>query len=368
MARSSDSRGSGRRRRAPDSAAHHERWLVSYADFITLLFAFFVVMFANSQVDRERVSRVSESVKGALEGGVLPVYLEGFLGRSRDVNAKGLGNQKVKGNGVADGLSELLPSLQSLTRQMDDEIRDGKLQVQLTPRGLMVSMREAALFATGDDAISASAFPMVQKLAATINALPNPVRLEGHTDSTPIRTPRFKSNWELSAARAIAMMELLTTRFNVPKNKVAIAGYADTIALVPNDTAEGRARNRRVDIIILNRNGLGAEPQATAGKGPADERNVEPLIDEATPAKGAAGKTAPVAPKTQSLAAPAPPAGSQPVEATPATTKPAAAKPPATPDPAAPRPKSRAAKRANPLAATPATADTRNQPKPSAAP
>lgn len=365
MARSSDSRTSGRRRRAPESSAHHERWLVSYADFITLLFAFFVVMFANSQVDRDRVSRVSESVKGALEGGVLPVYLEGFLGRSRDVNAKGLGNQKVKGNGVADGLSELLPSLQSLTRQMDDEIRDGKLQVQLTPRGLMVSMREAALFATGDDAISAGAYPMVQKLAATINALPNPVRLEGHTDSTPIRTPRFKSNWELSAARAIAMMELLTSRFNVPTRKVAIAGYADTIALVPNDTPEGRARNRRVDIIILNRSGLGAEPQATAGNGPAEAQNVEPLIDETGSAK-ATGKTGPAEPKAPSPAAK--PAANQPPAEKPAVEKATPAKPPEPAASTAPRTKSRATKRANPLAPAPAPAEPRNQTKPSAAP
>ena len=360
------SRVSGRRRRGVASASNHERWLVSYADFITLLFAFFVVMFANSQVDRERVSRVSESVKGALEGGVLPVYLEGYLGRSRDVNAKGLGNQKVKGNGMADGLSELLPSLQSLTRQMDDEIRDGKLQVQLTPRGLMVSMREAALFGTGDDAISTTAYPMVEKLAATINALPNPVRLEGHTDSTPIRTPRFRSNWELSAARAIAMMELLTTRFNVPKQKVAIAGYADTIAVVPNTTPEGRARNRRVDIIILNRSGLGAEPQATAGDGaPA---GAEP---EAAPKSEQGGK----ANETKSPASPVTPPASTPG---PTASAPA---PAAVAETLATTPKARAAERkaaraaarkANPLAENqksrpPAANEPVRKEKPSAA-
>ncbi len=372
MTASTGSRTSSRRRRGGEPASNHERWLVSYADFITLLFAFFVVMFANSQVDRERVSRVSESVKGALEGGVLPVYLEGYLGRSRDMSAKGLGNQKIKGNGTADGLSELLPSLQSLTRQMDDEIRDGKLQVQLTPRGLMVSMREAALFGTGDDAISPGAHQMVEKLASTINALPNPVRLEGHTDSTPIRTSRFRSNWELSAARAIAMMELLTTKFNVPKQKVAIAGYADTIALVPNTTPEGRARNRRVDIIILNRSGLGAEPQATAGTEEKAGADPEPLM------KGDASVT------TKSPAASVATPGSAPV-ATPVAAPPdkpvpaVQAAPTRAPQPAKSRPAERksgasaATKKANPLAAekrsnaTPG-GDVARKEKPSAAP
>jgi chemotaxis protein MotB len=354
---STGSRTSARRRRGGEPASNHERWLVSYADFITLLFAFFVVMFANSQVDRERVSRVSESVKGALEGGVLPVYLEGYLGRARDVNAKGLGNQKVKGNGAADGLSELLPSLQSLTRQMDDEIRDGKLQVQLTPRGLMVSMREAALFGTGDDAISPGAHQMVEKLAATINALPNPVRLEGHTDSTPIRTPRFRSNWELSAARAIAMMELLTTKFNVPKQKVAIAGYADTIALVPNTTPEGRARNRRVDIIILNRNGLGAEPQATAGEGPKPGTEAAPIINGEPPAGAPKG---PVAAPSKAGAAPEASGKSAPPDKPAATPQPA---PSRTAAPARSRAEKKAgaspgAKKANPLATTPVSRST----------
>lgn len=251
------------RRRRHAEHANHERWLVSYADFITLLFAFFVVMFANSQVDREKISKVSESVRGALEQGAMPVQIEGFLGRSREVKPteKGLANPPPAPDPAAlKRMEDLLPTMQQLSADLRQEVDDGKIQVQLTSRGLIISMREAAFFPPADDKINASAYAMLQKLAETIIKLPNPVRMEGHTDSTPIRTARFKSNWELSAARSIAMMELLTGRFRVPREKVAIAGYADTVPQAPNDSAEGRARNRRVDIVILNSQGQSAEP------------------------------------------------------------------------------------------------------------
>ncbi len=97
-------------------------------------------------------------------------------------------------------------------------------------------------------------------MAAAIAKMPNPVRLEGHTDSTPINTPRFHSNWELSSARSIAILELLTGKFGVPRNRLSIAGYADTAPVASNDTEEGRARNRRADIVILNEQGVIAEP------------------------------------------------------------------------------------------------------------
>jgi chemotaxis protein MotB len=97
--------------------------------------------------------------------------------------------------------------------------------------------------------------------------LPNPVRLEGHTDSIPIHTARFHSNWELSAARSIGMMELLGDRFEIPRQRMAIAGYADTAPLESNDTLEGRAHNRRVDVVILNQRVTYAEPTTSTGAG-----------------------------------------------------------------------------------------------------
>ncbi len=127
-------------------------------------------------------------------------------------------------------------------------------------RGLVVSFRQAAVFPSGEDVVSAEAYSSLEKVAAAIGKIPNPVRLEGHTDSRPISTTRFRSNWELSAARSIALMEILSTHYGVPRERLSIAGYADTAPVATNDTEEGRALNRRADIVILNEQGIVAEP------------------------------------------------------------------------------------------------------------
>lgn len=158
-------------------------------------------------------------------------------------------------------LAELVPSLKVLSEELKKEIESGRIQINMQPRGLVVSFTQAALFPSGEDVISPDAYEGLEKVAAAIDKLPNPVRLEGHTDSVPIRTPRFRSNWDLSAARSIALMEILTEKYGVPQDRLSIAGYADTAPIASNETQEGRARNRRVDIVVLNEQGVIAEPQ-----------------------------------------------------------------------------------------------------------
>lgn len=269
--------------RAKKQAEHenHERWLVSYADFITLLFAFFVVMFASSQTDKVKAKQVSDSVKEALENGGMPSAVKELWGGT--VDEKGPGNAQMRGPGGAKKAekepevkppvpavsAELLPSMEYLTRELQEEIKTGKIQMRLEARGLIISLREAAFFGSGDDAINAGSLASIGKMAAVLQTLPNPVRLEGHTDSVPIHNSRFRSNWELSAARSIAMLEVLSTRFQVPPGRFAVAGYADTVPVASNDTDEGRAHNRRVDIVILNRSMQVPDP------GPRTEMPVE---------------------------------------------------------------------------------------------
>jgi chemotaxis protein MotB len=254
-----------RKKRHPEHE-NHERWLVSYADFITLLFAFFVVMFASSQTDKGKAAQVSESVKKALEGKTVSAMIAAVLGGSADT--KGQGSAMMRGPGGAQKVTEdkkakvaeLLPSLKMLTEELKKEIEAGRIQVSMEARGLVVSFKQAALFPSGQDVISQEAYPGIQSVAEAIRKLPNPVRLEGHTDSVPINTSRFRSNWELSAARSIALLTLLTGQFGVPRDHVSIAGYADSAPVASNDTEEGRARNRRVDIVILNEQGMMGEP------------------------------------------------------------------------------------------------------------
>ena len=108
--------------------------------------------------------------------------------------------------------------------------------------------------------VSPSSFAALEKIADVIQGLPNPVRLEGHTDSVPIHNSRFRSNWELSSARAIAMLEILASRYQIPRTRMAVAGYAENAAADTNDTDEGRAHNRRVDLVLLTVEGLRSEP------------------------------------------------------------------------------------------------------------
>jgi len=261
-----------RRNKHPEHE-NHERWLVSYADFITLLFAFFVVMFASSQTDKSRAKQISEAVEKALAEGKsvsVPPAVAKILGGT--VDDKGQGNAQMKGPGGAQKATkdapipevlELSASLKTLSSQLEQEIKAGMVEVKMEPRGLVVSLKQTAFFPSGTEALEPNSLGTVGKVADALKGLSNPVRVEGHTDSIPIHTSRFRSNWELSAARSITMMETLADRFGIPHERMAIVGFADTMPVASNDTAEGRARNRRVDLVILNNYALQkTEPKA----------------------------------------------------------------------------------------------------------
>ena len=289
--------------RKPKAAApeNHDRWLVSYADFITLLFAFFVVMFASSQTDHKRAQQISESVKKALSEDRVRAAVQSVLGGT--VNDKGKGNAMLRGpGGISRGnkdnptleapndppeepqIVELLPSMELLTKDLKAEIESGKMQIHMQQRGLVISFTQAATFASGGDDITSGAIDSIRKVAVTLLKIPNPIRLEGHTDSRPINNGRFHSNWELSAARSIAMLQVLDERFHLPKRRMSFGGYGDAAPLDTNQTEEGRARNRRVDLVILNETGLAAEPtmDPSAGRKPnqsADEKRAPAAND-----------------------------------------------------------------------------------------
>jgi len=258
-----------RRRRQPPQ--NHERWLVSYADFITLLFAFFVVMFAASQ--KNEAKQVSASVREALEHGQLSDALHTALGRGKHDASK----TPVKPDPVPETPppapvepvkhpADLTKSLSKLQDGLAPELNSGKVRIWLDARGLTISLREAGFFGSGDNTVAPASIPAIAKIAAVVRDLPNSVRLEGHTDAKPIHTSRFHSNWELSTARAIAMLELLRGRFGIPTGRMAVAGYAENAPADTNDTEEGRAHNRRVDLVILSAEGMKSEPIVIPGK------------------------------------------------------------------------------------------------------
>jgi chemotaxis protein MotB len=252
-------------RKKPATHANHERWLVSYADFMTLLFAFFVVMFASTQNNKNEAKDISDSVRQALEHGQFSAVLSTVLGRGKHEAKKAPVSKErtpERENPTAHP-PDLAQSLETLQKGLDSDLKTGKLQLKLDARGLIISLREKAFFASGDSAVAPGSLPMLAKIAAVVQALPNPVRLEGHTDSRPIHTSRFQSNWELSTARSIAMLELLRDRFQIPPSRMAVAGYAENSPVDTNDTEEGRAHNRRVDLVLLSAEGLTSEPKTS---------------------------------------------------------------------------------------------------------
>jgi chemotaxis protein MotB len=243
------------RRKKKPSHENHERWLVSYADFITLLFAFFVVLFASTQTDRTKARQISQAIVRALADGKFAPDLAVVLGN-------GHGNAPKPASTTS--VVELSGPMKVLTAELKEEIAKGNVQLKLESRGLIIGLNTTAFFPSGDDTVDPSAYPSLAKVAGVLNKLPNALRLEGHTDSVPINTPRFQSNWELSAARSIAVLRLLNERFGVVSSRMAVVGYADTISIDSNETEEGRRRNRRVDIVVVSDLGMRVEPGQAA--------------------------------------------------------------------------------------------------------
>jgi chemotaxis protein MotB len=237
------------------SGPNHERWLVSYADFITLLFALFVVLYAASNADREKLSQFARAVENAINNS--------GVGHTRD-------GQPVKGKAQAplgpkpSSEPGLDGAYLSLVQSLKPEIVNRQVQVAMSKRGLVITLNQASFFRSGKADYDPSMYPTLGKIAEAIAKLRNPIRLEGHTDSLPIHNERFRSNWELSSARSISTLELLVNRFGLLTSRMAVAGYADNSPVSSNDTEEGRARNRRVDIVVLNMEGVREE----TGKAP----------------------------------------------------------------------------------------------------
>jgi chemotaxis protein MotB len=254
-----------RKKKHPEHV-NHERWLISYADFITLLFAFFVVMFAVSQVDSNKMGRFTESFSKAVGidvfpesgRGLLPSSTEGLLGPPRSTE---------KSQGAEIG--RLQTALQR-ARASAPELQVVELHGEIVLR-LPVSFA----FESGDCALKPTARPLLEKIAEVVRERPVDVRVEGHTDNRPIQTPRFHSNWELSTCRATAVV-LELARDRMDATRLSASGYGEFHPLASNDTPAGRAQNRRVDIVLKLQPASGTTPSDAAAvqKGAPEDAGV----------------------------------------------------------------------------------------------
>lgn len=275
-------------RRTRKGKESSERWLVSYADLLTLLFAFFVVMFASTQTDKSRAQQISQAVDMALQSSTIggTAFEPGKITPDKRNNSNSpLGS--ASGNQLRPTRPselDLGPTIKALRFSLSTEMNRGQIEIHAEPRGVVISLNTKALFPSGGDVLSDSMLPVLAKVGKIVNGVPNPIRLEGHTDSLPIRNQKFRSNWELSAARSIAMLRLLNERYGVSRDRMAIVGFGDTNAIGDNHTEDGRTRNRRVDVVLLSDFGLRQEPLSNPNGIDATRHSPENCRPTAAPA------------------------------------------------------------------------------------
>ncbi len=226
-----------RRKRRNGEDENVDRWLLTYADMITLLLAFFIVMYSISQLDAKKFGKMAEALNGVLRGGpsIFDKYIE---------------PQASQGHGLLKFGN--LRMIQKLVEEKFEKLgRSEEVITEITERGLVVHIVESALFPTGSAELQPRSMEVLDLIARRIVGIPNHIRIEGHTDDRPIQTARYPSNWELSSARATEVVRYFVDNHGVEPDRISALGYGSYRPVKPNNSIENRARNRRVDVVIL---------------------------------------------------------------------------------------------------------------------
>ncbi len=275
------------RRRHQEEHENHERWLVSYADFITLLFAFFVVMYSISSINEGKYKILSDTLVGVFnqpDRAVKPIP----VGEERPLTTepeKMQDQDEAHGEDPSKALQEISDAVKTA---FGDLIKSDELKVRGNELWIEIELNSSLLFPSGDAIPNDTAFTIIEKVAKILAPYENPIHVEGFTDNLPIKTAQFPTNWELSTARAASIVRMMAMD-GVNAGRLAAVGYGEFQPIADNATAEGRARNRRV-VLVVSRNldvrrsvsGVGsghAQPDAAlerAGTQPAQSPAVQP--------------------------------------------------------------------------------------------
>ena len=252
----------------------HERWLVSYADFITLMFAFFVVMYATSKADIKKQMQMANSIDSAFR--TLGLFQQnptknGAAGLAHNQESPTTPMNVVMGEELMappEVKVDLEKLKERLSGMLSNQIADHTVSMKIGRDGLVISLREAGFYDSGSADVHPSSLPILNKIATALATSPYDIRIEGHTDNVPIHTEQFDSNWELSTTRATRLTRIFVGN-NFAPCRMSASGYAEFHPVASNDTAEGRGQNRRIDIIVLPRTSSHPELQI-----PQPEKNV----------------------------------------------------------------------------------------------
>jgi chemotaxis protein MotB len=286
------------RKKRHEEHVNHERWLVSYADFITLLFAFFVVLYSSSQVDKRKVGKLSLAIQVAFQQmGVfetsntkMPLstteampfqdaqIIENVV-RTDDMRRIVQPGQGVMSNAVS---GEMMGIQAEIEKALSPEIREHVVVLKEQREGLVISLREIGFFDSGSAVLRESSEDAIGRLASVLSQRPETLRIEGHTDNVPIHNSQFQSNWELSTERATELIKVFVTRYHFSPERLAAAGYAEFHPVDTNGSPEGRAHNRRVDIVVLKPSPDSLVSGPSAGKSAPSVEKPRIVVDKPT--------------------------------------------------------------------------------------
>ena len=258
------------------------RWVVSYADFVTMLLALFMVMYALSQLDISHMKTFSNSIDRAFDGNLkqtnksatnldekskllklfktteTSVYIDNNNPLILDKSSKELKKQL---SSFENQISVESANFENIRKTIKNELNNTQnINVIREPRGILIRLNDTVLFDKGSDIIKDKALNVLDKIAVVLKDEPNSIRIEGHTDNLPIKTDKFPSNWELSTARATNIIKYLVEVHKLNPSRISAAGYGEYMPISGNDTETGRGENRRVDIVVLSSSSKIFEP------------------------------------------------------------------------------------------------------------
>lgn len=233
------------------------RWLITYADLITLLLAFFIVLYALNRTEQVKFSLVAQALANEFD--------------SKSIVGSGIGPSvitQMSGTNTTRAAKQELQSLSHLQNKLQSAIKAAGLQKQVSVssnvRGVEVSLDATTLFAAGSARLSGKALKLLYGLGGALATVPNDIEVVGYTDSTPIHTAEYPSNWQLSAMRAANVVYVLSQVPHIKPERLSLSGFGQYHAVAPNSTAEGRQKNRRVNILVLRTD----VAQVAIGNGP----------------------------------------------------------------------------------------------------
>jgi chemotaxis protein MotB len=262
------------RKKKEEEHENHERWLVSYADFMTLLFAFFTTLYAISNVDAQKMGKMVMSMRQSFDSTVFtPGSKTLSLSKGQGSADSSSGRDLVQsiqlsklerskaGSQIVNGGKEMGQLKRSVETLLGPALQKGIIRTHIEPRGLVVTLGEGGFFDSGSAEIKPEGRDWLDAIALGLMPVGNQIRIEGHTDNVPISNLIFPSNWELSSARASNVVRYLISRFAFTPELLSPAGFAEYRPSAPNDTEDGKSRNRRVDIVVLDPTASQSEPK-----------------------------------------------------------------------------------------------------------